>query len=160
MSENRVSIGSDYGRRQAIILTNAGILLIWPLGTNLSEISVKIKNFSFTKMHLKMSSAKMAAILLCNSKSLLFVSPIMPSPHHFPITSPTISSMWLHVSSFQPTWTNNFQMPLTKNNQHRSTEPIFYFPEKMFSFSTQTDKMIASRNSFRTEVWNQSCTPI
>ena len=35
-------IGSDNGlspgRRQAIIWTNAGILLIWPLGTNFSEI--------------------------------------------------------------------------------------------------------------------------
>ena len=31
-------IGSDYGRRQAIISTSAGILLIQTLGTNLSEI--------------------------------------------------------------------------------------------------------------------------
>ena len=35
-------IGSDNGlspgRRQAIIWTNAGILLIWPLGTNLGEM--------------------------------------------------------------------------------------------------------------------------
>ena len=39
-------IGSDYGlspdRRQAIIWTNAGLLLIGPLGTNFSEISIKI----------------------------------------------------------------------------------------------------------------------
>ena len=55
-------IGSDNGlspgRRQAIIWTNAGILLIGPLGTNLSEISIKILTFSFTKMRLKVSSAK------------------------------------------------------------------------------------------------------
>ena len=54
-------IGSDNGlspgRRQAIIWTNAGILLIGPLGTNFSEILIGIKTFSFTKMHLKMSSA-------------------------------------------------------------------------------------------------------
>ena len=35
------NIGSDNGlspgRRQAIIWTNAGILLIWPLGTNFSD---------------------------------------------------------------------------------------------------------------------------
>ena len=44
------------GRRQAIIWTNAGILLIWPLGTNFSEISIEIYIFSFMKMHLKWSS--------------------------------------------------------------------------------------------------------
>ena len=55
-------IGSDNGlspdRRQAIIWTNAGTLLIGPLGTNLSEISIEILTFSFRKMRLKVSSAK------------------------------------------------------------------------------------------------------
>ena len=55
-------IGSDNGlspgRRQAIIWTNAGILLIGPLGTNLSEILIKIHAFSFKKMHFKMLSGK------------------------------------------------------------------------------------------------------
>ena len=55
-------IGSDNGlspgRGQAIIWTNAGILLIGPLGTNFSEILIGIQTFSFKKMHLKMSSAK------------------------------------------------------------------------------------------------------
>ena len=55
-------IGWDNGlspsRRQAIIWTNAGILLIRPLGTNFSEILKGIHTFSFKKMHLKMSSAK------------------------------------------------------------------------------------------------------
>ena len=53
-------IGSDNGlspgRRQVIIGTNAGILLIGPLGTNFSEKVIKIYTFSFKKMHLKMSS--------------------------------------------------------------------------------------------------------
>ena len=35
-------IGLSPGRRQAIIRTNAGILLIGPLGTNLSEILIEI----------------------------------------------------------------------------------------------------------------------
>ena len=56
------NIGSDNGlspgRRQAIISTNAGILLIGPLGTNFSENSIGIQTFSFRKMPLKMSSAK------------------------------------------------------------------------------------------------------
>ena len=50
--------GLSPGRRQAIIWTNAGILLIRSLGTNLSEILCKIHSFSFKKMLLKMSSAK------------------------------------------------------------------------------------------------------
>ena len=49
--------GLSPGRRQAIIWTNAGILLIGPLGTNFSEILVGIQIFSFRKMHLKVSSA-------------------------------------------------------------------------------------------------------
>ena len=61
-SVNRVSNVSDNGmspiRHQAIIWTNTGLLAIGPLGTNFSEILIKIQNFSFTKMHLKISSAK------------------------------------------------------------------------------------------------------
>ena len=53
-------IGSDNGlspgRRQAIIKTNAGILLIGTLGTNFMDILSEIHTFSFKKMHLKMSS--------------------------------------------------------------------------------------------------------
>ena len=55
-------IGSDNGlspgRRQAIIRTNAGILLIRPLGTNFSDILIEIQLFSFKKMRLKVSSVK------------------------------------------------------------------------------------------------------
>ena len=55
-------IGSNNGlspdRRQAIIWTNAGMLLIGPLGTNFSEILIEILTFSFTKMCLKLSSVK------------------------------------------------------------------------------------------------------
>ena len=57
-----IIIGSDNGlspgRRQAIIWTNAGILLIGHLGTNFSEILIEIRTFSFKKMRLKVSSAK------------------------------------------------------------------------------------------------------
>ena len=50
--------GLSPGRRQAITWTNVRILLIRPLGTNFSEFLIGIQTFSFTKMHLKMSSAK------------------------------------------------------------------------------------------------------
>ena len=59
---NLTIIGSDNclspGRRQAIIWTNVGILLIGPLGTNFSEMLIEIQTFSFKKIHLKMSSGK------------------------------------------------------------------------------------------------------
>ena len=45
------------GRHQAIIWTNAGILLIGPYGTNFSEISIEILTSSLTTMSLKVSSA-------------------------------------------------------------------------------------------------------
>ena len=50
--------GLSPGQRQAIIRTNAAILLIGPLGTNFSEILFGIQTFSFKKMHLNMLSAK------------------------------------------------------------------------------------------------------
>ena len=55
---NLTIIGSDNGRRQAIIRTNAGILVIRPLGTDFSEILIEILIISFKKMRLKVSSAK------------------------------------------------------------------------------------------------------
>ena len=61
-SVKQVSIGSDNGlppiRHQDIVWTRAGLLSIRPLGTNFSEILIKVQNFSFTKKHLKILSAK------------------------------------------------------------------------------------------------------
>ena len=57
-----VRIGLNYGlspiQHQAIIWTNARLLSIGPLGTNFGELLIGIQNFSFSKMHLKISSAK------------------------------------------------------------------------------------------------------
>ena len=46
------------GHRQAIVWTNAGIVLMWPLGTNFSEILIEIITFLIKEMHFKVSSAK------------------------------------------------------------------------------------------------------
>ena len=71
-----IIIGSDNGlspeRRQAIIWTIAGILLIGTLGTNFSQILREIDTFSFKKMHLKMSSAKWRQF--CLHLNVLFYS--------------------------------------------------------------------------------------
>ena len=68
-SVNLATIGSDNGlspvQCQAIIQTNIGLLLIEPLGTNFSKISVEINQFSYFKMHLKMSSAKWWPYCIC-----------------------------------------------------------------------------------------------
>ena len=60
--DNLTIIDSDNalspGGRQAIIWTNAGIVLIGSLGTNFSEISIEIITFSVKKMRLKVPSAK------------------------------------------------------------------------------------------------------
>ena len=50
--------GLSPGRRQAIIWTNAWILLTGPLGTNSSEILIEIHTFSLKKMPLQWSSGK------------------------------------------------------------------------------------------------------
>ena len=67
VSENYTIIGSDKSlspaRRQAIIWTNDGILLIRPLSTHFSEFFIEIKTFSLTNLHLKVSSAKVTVIL-------------------------------------------------------------------------------------------------
>ena len=68
--------GLSPGRRQAIIWTSGGILLIKPLGTKFSEILVEIITFSFKKMRLKVSSAKWRPCCLrlnvLNSRTFLY----------------------------------------------------------------------------------------
>ena len=62
VSGSAAIIGSNNGLspnwRRAIIWTNVRTLLIRSLGTNLSEILIKIHIFSLKKMHLKISSGK------------------------------------------------------------------------------------------------------
>ena len=50
--------GLSPGRRQAIIWTNAGTMLIGPFATNYNESLIEIYTFSFRKMHVKMLFGK------------------------------------------------------------------------------------------------------
>ena len=89
---NLTIIGSDNGlspgRRQAIIWTNAGTLLIRPLGTNFSETLIEIHTFSFKKIHLKMSSGKCrpfclglsVLMSLCVGPCFLLAQSVCPQP--------------------------------------------------------------------------------
>ena len=79
--------GLSPGRCQAIIWTNAGILLIGPLGINLSEILIEILTLSFQKMRFKASSAKwrpfcLGLNVLTRSISWLLMPWLLASPGH------------------------------------------------------------------------------
>ena len=50
--------GLSPGWCQAIIWTNAGVLLIGPPGIKFSETLIEVHAFSFKKVYLKMSPAK------------------------------------------------------------------------------------------------------
>ena len=97
---NLTIIGSDNGlspgRRQAIIRTNAGILLIGPLGTNFNENLIGIHSFSFKKMHLKMSSGKWRPFCLGLKVLTSLISPHLSShltsPDLIYITMPHLTS--------------------------------------------------------------------
>ena len=64
--------GLSPGQRQAIIWPNAGILLIGPVGTNFSEILIRIPTFSFKKIHLKMASGKWQPFCLSLNALIFF----------------------------------------------------------------------------------------
>ena len=91
------------GRRQAIIWTNAGILLIWPIGTNFNEILIEMQPSSLTKMHLKMSSAKWLSFCLGQLSIAKFykhthnVNTLKPRQirHHFAIF--TNENFWISI---------------------------------------------------------------
>ena len=67
ISMDWVDIGLSNGlspvRSQAITGTSADVLSIGLMGTKLSDIWIETLSFSLKKMHMKMSSAKLAAIL-------------------------------------------------------------------------------------------------
>ena len=60
----RIIIGSNNGvspsRRQAIISTNAGILLTRSLGANFNDVLITIDTFLFKEMHLEMAPRNLA----------------------------------------------------------------------------------------------------
>ena len=70
---NLTTIVSDNGlspvRHQAIIWTNGGIFLIWPLEINFDEISAKILKVSLNKADLRVSIATTGLIIIRNLDS-------------------------------------------------------------------------------------------
>ena len=87
-------IGSDNGLspggRQAIIWTNAGIMLIGPLRTNFYGTLIKIHTFSFKKMQLKLSFGKWLPFCL----SLHVLTHLVLRPEY---SAQTRTMLWLQM---------------------------------------------------------------
>ena len=70
-------IGSDNGLspgwHQAIIQTNAGVLLIGPMWIKFNEILIEIKKKLFNKMQLKMSFVKDSLSVLSLQVPVLYI---------------------------------------------------------------------------------------
>ena len=122
-------IGSDNGlspgRHQAIIWSNAGILLIEPLQTNFSEISIAIHTFSFKKIHLKMSSGKWRPF--CLSLNVLMPLELVDDKSTLvQAWCKFYNTKWPHLEtmSFIRVWVNTFRVttarcqPITLSNTH------------------------------------------
>ena len=96
-----ISFGSDNGLspdgHQVIIWTNAGTLLNEPLGTNLSEISIKLQDFSFMKMHLKISSGKHGGHFVQGEKaSILAINLQCVHPFSYVLHRSSDALQWCH----------------------------------------------------------------
>ena len=100
------SINSDNGLspdwHQAIIWTNAGILLIEPLGIKYSEILIEILTFSFKKMRLKVSSANGGHVVLASMAAMMSwpqcVNSLRPSDTYICLGHHCLNQWWIVVS--------------------------------------------------------------
>ena len=98
--------------RLAIIWTNAGIVLVWLLGTNFSEILIDIHTFSFKKMHLKISLAKWRQICIgcANPYSTLL--------HHWQWGNRTFAPMTVNYS-----WLIGYNRSVPRQTERTTREP-------------------------------------
>ena len=141
-------IGSDNGsspdRRQAIIWTNAGILLIGPLGTNFSEIVMEIlRNFFIQENAFESVVCETASILyrpqcvktLRASSSKFWLSVTDISTHHVYILVFQIHRRWRVVSVMHP--------PVQHKRRHRKWRQFHWeyprFPSLILKMSFATD---------------------
>ena len=128
-------IGSDNslspGRRQAIIWTNAGVLLIGPLGTYFSEILIEIQTFSLKKIWLKMLSVKCCPFHLGLNVLTLWV--LVPCIYRtqtwlsfYPQMSRHLTVLWQQqIQCSQPSDTCFFNTLRPRQNDRHFTDNIF-----------------------------------
>ena len=89
--------GLSPGRRQPIISTNDGILLIRTQWTNFSEILIKVQTFSFTEIHLKLSSVEIRPF--CLGLNMIIsepAAPISPTPSMCDGLTPVLHSPYYY----------------------------------------------------------------
>ena len=145
--------GLSPGRRQAIIWTNAGLLLIGILVTNFSDILIGIKTFSYMKMHLKMSSAKWRPF--CLGLNVLRLSP-PDTPKHVIMeysanyTQRVRALLWFFVifETYIPWHGASIRMVLLfwcKRSNHEKYESIS--PINQLNLIIKTQQSITQRNS-------------
>ena len=133
-------IGSDNslapGRRQAMIWTNAGILLIGPLGTSFGDILIKTQTFSMKKIRLKMSSTKCSPFLhslnVLNLQAINATMNTNPPTHKCPIRSlrclihVTVTSQWAQWC-LKSQASGLFALPLAPAQTKESIKPQLHW---------------------------------
>ena len=149
--------GLSPGRRQAIIWTSAGILLIGPLGSNFSKISIEFITFFTQENALEIVVCEMAAMLSRpQCVKIIFLDLFIISLTNF-YTSVTLSTcrqnglamtfmfgirVWLNMDHLEidvrphyPLWTNMFVLIISLKQllfffTFNSSQTKFYFPYK------------------------------
>ena len=138
------------GRRQANIWTNAGILLIGPLGTNFSEILIGIKTFSFKKMHLKMSSVKWLAFCLGLNVLISYQQNQWELYNAYHESDLEIYDLYCHCD-IMPVHYKPFRIP------HNITRP-FTIPHNNFEWKVTTVcPIFRSLPGYGRQVWSSAC---
>ena len=116
-------IGSDNGllpgRCQAIIWTNAGLLLIEPIGTNFCEILIEMYTFSVMKMYLKMSSGKWRPF--CFGLNMLIVQEHKPTDNQVF----TLIAVWEHPSGSYAQGASNTEKISSHFISRRTQDDVF-----------------------------------
>ena len=157
------------GRRQAIIWTNDGILLIWSLGTNLSEILSKIHTFSFNKMHLQMSSAKwrpfcsegdeLAGVCIISHNELILTKPTGVAGHdlNYIMQGPLLASFMRYwcMSHVLSVILAAMRVPIVPLNNRRPESsqniPVMFVTKSCIVYSSKAHIFI-SASSFQHDI--------
>ena len=81
-------------------------MAIEPLGTNFSEILIKIQNFTFLKMHLKILSAKWQPLCLAGDELKVLCNEF--PGHHDACTNPTQPNMQMVLLRLGSLWSYSY----------------------------------------------------
>ena len=155
------------GRCQAIIWTNAGILLIGPLGTNFNEILIEINTFSSKKIHFKLSSGKWRPFCLDLNVLMILLSTFRESMHIYRkisnirrIKSPNLNVSRLVLQLSLPNTTRTTRTPALWGYPHRlmitHTIESYWIPSQK-----KTVKVTNLKNSPKFQIfefWNRHYT--